>query len=52
MRTQEVVEVSAEACERLADAVVVLADAEGFPAHGRSARVRAEALLRETGRVG
>ncbi len=52
VRTQEVVEVSAEACERLADAVVVLADAEGFPAHGRSARVRAEALLRETGRVG
>jgi len=52
LRTQEVVEVSAEACERLADAVVVLADAEGFPAHGRSARVRAEALLRETGRVG
>jgi histidinol dehydrogenase len=52
VRTQEVVEVSAEACERLADAVVVLADAEGFPAHGRSAQVRAEALLRETGRVG
>jgi histidinol dehydrogenase len=52
VRTQEVVEVSAEACERLADAVVVLADAEGFPAHGRSARVRADALLRDTGRVG
>jgi histidinol dehydrogenase len=52
LRTQEVVEVNAEACERLADAVVVLADAEGFPGHGRSARVRAEALARTPGRVG
>jgi histidinol dehydrogenase len=52
VRTQEVVEVSAAACERLADAVVVLADAEGFPAHGRSARVRAEALSHQMGRVG
>ena len=52
LRTQEVVELSAEACERLADAVVVLADAEGFPGHGRSARVRAEALARTPGRVG
>ncbi|HEY3765265.1 MAG TPA: histidinol dehydrogenase [Gaiellales bacterium] len=52
VRTQEVVEVSAEACERLADSVAVLADAEGFPGHGRSAKVRAEALARETGRVG
>jgi hypothetical protein len=30
----------------------VLADAEGFPGHGRSARVRAEALARTPGRVG
>jgi histidinol dehydrogenase len=52
VRTQEVVEVSSEACERLADAVSVLADAEGFPAHGRSARVRADALSHEIGRVG
>ena len=52
VRTQEVVEVSAAACERLADAVVVLADAEGFPAHGRSAQVRAEALSHQMGRVG
>jgi histidinol dehydrogenase len=52
LRTQEVVEVSAEACERLAPSVEVLADAEGFPGHGRSAKVRAEALARDTGRVG
>jgi histidinol dehydrogenase len=52
VRTQEVVEVSAQACEELAEAVVVLAEAEGFPAHGRSARVRVEAMARETGRVG
>ncbi len=52
VRTQEVVEVSAEACEEMAEAVVVLAEAEGFPAHGRSARVRVEAMARETGRVG
>jgi histidinol dehydrogenase len=51
VRTQEVVEVSAEACERLAPSVEVLAEAEGFPGHGRSAKVRAEALARETGRV-
>jgi histidinol dehydrogenase len=52
VRTQEVVEVSAQACEEMAEAVVVLAEAEGFPAHGRSARVRVEAMARETGRVG
>jgi histidinol dehydrogenase len=52
LRTQEVVELDAAACERLAGAVVVLADAEGFPGHGRSARVRAEALARTPGRVG
>jgi histidinol dehydrogenase len=52
VRTQEVVEVSAQACEEMAAAVVVLAEAEGFPAHGRSARVRVEAMARETGRVG
>jgi histidinol dehydrogenase len=52
IRTQEVVEVSAEACERLAPSVEVLADAEGFPGHGRSAKVRVETLARETGRVG
>jgi histidinol dehydrogenase len=44
--------VSAQACEEMAEAVVVLAEAEGFPAHGRSARVRVEAMARETGRVG
>jgi histidinol dehydrogenase len=52
LRTQEVVEVSAEACERLAPSVEALAEAEGFPGHGRSAKVRAEALARETGGVG
>ena len=52
VRTQEVVEVSAEACERLAEAVVVLADAEGFPGHGRSAQVRADALARTSRTVG
>jgi histidinol dehydrogenase len=52
VRTQEVVEVSATACERLAPSVEVLADAEGFPGHARSAKVRAEALARETRGVG
>ncbi len=52
VRTQEVVEVSAEACERLAEAVVVLAGAEGFPGHGRSAQVRADALAQTTRKVG
>jgi histidinol dehydrogenase len=46
IRVQEVVEVSAEACERLSAAVVALAEAEGFPGHGRSALVRAERLAR------
>ncbi len=52
VRTQEVVEISAAACERLAPSVEVLAEAEGFPGHGRSAKVRADALARETRSVG
>jgi histidinol dehydrogenase len=52
VRTQEIVEVSAEACERLAGPLATLADAEGFPGHGRSARVRAEHLARTSGKAG
>jgi len=51
LRTQEVVEMTAEACERLAEAVVVLAEAEGLPGHGRSALIRSQALTRASGQA-
>ena len=40
LRAQEVVELTAEASERLAGPLAALARAEGFPAHARSAEVR------------
>jgi histidinol dehydrogenase len=52
IRVQEVVEVSAGACEQLSGAVEALAEAEGFPGHGRSARVRAERLARTPEKAG
>jgi histidinol dehydrogenase len=42
LRAQEVVELTADASRRLAGPLAALARAEGFPAHARSAEVRAD----------
>ncbi len=52
VRTQEVVEVPAEAVERLAGPLRALAIAEGLPDHARSADARAERLGEATTRKG